>query len=281
MVKYLNSNSLSFVMFKQSLLKDRKEFYENEFNIKKVASWLKLLPYKPQLYVIDPGSETKIIKNKSKLKKLIFFKPYLTLKELREKLIKYLPEDVYYDRNIYKNPYKCLKNFNFKNAPSSHNFLGQELAFDIDPENIICPDCGKKTFPKYCKTCIKLSLEYGLKLYKELKNYFKNIKLVYSGRGCHVHILDKKAYKLNINERNNLNKKFLEYKIDPWVSHGRIRLIRLPYSLNALNSRIVTPLKIKEIANFNVDNKNYLPKFLHHSSSTSSSSSFSRYSFFS
>ena len=85
-------------MFKSSSLKERKEFYENEFNIKKVKSFLKQLPYKPQFFVIDEGSETKIIKDKSKLKKLLYFRPNLTLNELRKKLIKYLPEDVYYIR---------------------------------------------------------------------------------------------------------------------------------------------------------------------------------------
>ena len=54
------------------------------------------------------------------------------------------------DGNIYKNPWKCLKNFNFRNAPNSKNYLGQELAFDVDPENINCPKCGNKFFPKFC-----------------------------------------------------------------------------------------------------------------------------------
>ncbi len=249
-------------MFKQSSLKERKEFYENEFDLKKVSSFLKQLPYKPQFFVIDSGTETKIIKNKSKIGKLIHFHPNISLKELRKKLIKYLPEDVYYDRNIYKNPEKSYKNFDYRNAFSSKNFLGQELVFDIDPENIKCPDCGKKKFPKFCKTCIKLSLEYGLKLYNELKKDFKTIKIVYSGRGCHVHVLDKKAYLLSMKERSKLNKKFLKYKIDPWVSKGKIRLIRLPYSLNALNSRIVTLIKIKEIKSFDANSKSFLPKFL-------------------
>src|SRR3989344_2029411 len=249
-------------MFKQSSLKERKEFYENEFNIKKVKSWLNKLPYKPQFFVIDLGSETKIIKDKSKIKKLIFFKPYLSLKKLKEKLIKYLPEDVYYDRNIYKDPYKCLKNFNFENAPLTNNFFGQELAFDIDPENINCPNCGKKKFPRFCEVCLKLSIENGFKLYNELKKQFNNVRIVYSGRGCHVHILDKKAYKLSLKQRNKLNNKFLHFAIDPWVSYGKIRLIRMPYSLNSLASRIVTPLKIKEIKEFNPDKRKFIPSFL-------------------
>ncbi|MEK6907275.1 MAG: DNA primase [Nanoarchaeota archaeon] len=249
-------------MFKQSSLKDREKFYKKEFDLKKVASWLKKLPYKPQFFVIDAGSETKIIKDKNKLKKLIFFKPYMNLKELKKKLIKHLPEDVYYDRNIYKNPWKCLKNFNFKNAPYSKNFFGQELAFDVDPENINCPSCGKKFFPKFCKVCSKMTIEDGYKIYKELKKKFNKVEIVYSGRGCHVHVLDKKAYKLGLDERKKLNNKFKKYAIDPWVSYGRIRLIKLPYSLNTLSSRIVTPLKIKEISKFNPDEKKFIPKFL-------------------
>lgn len=248
-------------MFKQSSLKERKEFYKKEFNLKKVASWLKKLLYKPQFFVIDPGSETRIIKYKNKLKKLIFFKPNLSLKDLRKKLIKHLPEDVYYDRNIYKNPYECLKNFNFQNAPYSKNFLGQELAFDVDPENIICPNCGKKQFPKFCKVCSELAVQNAYKLYRELKKQFKNVKMVFSGRGCHVHVLDKKAYRLTLKERDKLNRRFLQYGIDPWVSYGKVRLIRLPYSLNSLSSRIVTPLKTKEIKKFSINEKRFLPGF--------------------
>ena len=247
---------------RKALLKDRKEFYEKEFNIKKVASWLKKLPYKPQFFVIDEGSETKIIKDKSKLRKLIFFKPNINLKQLKQKLIKYLPEDVYYDRNVYKDPWKCLKNFNFRNAPNSKNYLGQGLAFDVDPENINCPNCGNKFFPKFCKVCSKLAVGNAYKIYKELKKQFKNVELVFSGRGCHVHVLDQKAYKLSLNERKKLNNKFKKYYIDPWVSYGRVRLIRLPYSLNPLSSRIVTPLKIKEINKFNIDEKRFTPRFL-------------------
>ena len=73
----------------KSSLKERKEFYEKEFDLEKVNSWLKKLPYKPQFFVIDPGSETKIIKYKSKIKKLIFFKPNTSLKELKNKLMLY------------------------------------------------------------------------------------------------------------------------------------------------------------------------------------------------
>ena len=60
---------------------------------------------------------------------------------------------------------------------------------------------------------------------------------------------------------NKLNKKFLKYKIDPWVSYGEIRLIRLLYSLNSLCSRICTPISLQELKNFNPNNKKYLIPF--------------------
>lgn len=244
--------------FKVSNLKDRELFYKNEFNIKKVASFFKK---KPQLFAIDCGTETKIIKDKSKYKKIINLKPDINYKELKERLIYYLPEDVYYDRNVYKNPNKCLK---FKNCFLCKNFLGQELAFDIDPENITCKKCGRKKFPKFCIHSLRIALEDSLNLYKELKKEFKKVKIVYSGRGYHIHVFDKRAYKLSIRERGNLNNKYIRYHIDPWVSYGKIRLIRLPYSLNSLVSRIVIPLKLKEIKKFNpLSNKKIIPKFLY------------------
>jgi DNA primase catalytic subunit len=237
-------------------LKNRKEFYKKGFDIKKVSSWLKKLPYKPQFFFVDLGTETKIIKDKNKLNKLIFFKPNISLKELKKKLIKYLPEDVYYDRNFYKNPYTIKKRHLSNKNPC------QELVFDVDPENLKCDNCNKKKFPKFCKTCSKLAIQNGFRIYKELKKQFKKVKLVFSGRGCHVHVLDKKAYKLQLKERKILNKKFKNLGIDPWVSYGKIKLIRLPYSLNSLSSRIVTPLKIEEINNFDPDKKRFLPNFL-------------------
>jgi DNA primase catalytic subunit len=71
---------------------------------------------------------------------------------------------------------------------------------------------------------------------------FRKADVTYSGRGFHVKVPDKKASKLNFKERAELAKKFSKYPIDPWVSRGYIRLMRLPYSLNGLVSRIVVPL---------------------------------------
>ncbi len=239
-------------MFKPSTLKERQIFYNSEFNVKKVIYWFKI---KPQLFALDLGSETKIIKIKKELNTLLIFKT--NFKTFKKILLKYLPEDIYYDRNIYKNPEKNLKNLNFKNCLDSKDCLGQELAFDLDSDNIKC-NCKDKLCPK----CLEEIKNQTLKLYKELKKDFKKLEIVYSGRGYHIHVYDKKAYKLTIKERIKLNKKLKSYPIDPWVSSGTIRLMRLPFSLNAQVSRIVLPLKIKEIKNFNpLKDKRVIPNF--------------------
>ncbi len=237
--------------FGKSTLKQREYFYENKFDVEKIK---KFLPIKPQFFVIDPGTETKIIKNKKNLNQLLILKPDISYSQLKEYLIKYLPEDVYYDRNIYKDAKKCLGNFNFKESFSSDNFLGQELAFDIDPENMI----NSNSLWKFNKELIIRTSLMTLEFYNELKSYFKNIKIVYSGRGFHLNVFDKKAYSLSIKERDELNRKFMKYKIDPWVSYGKIRLLRLPYSLNALSSRICTPISLNELKNFDPDDEKYL-----------------------
>ena len=237
--------------FWKSTLKQREDFYKNRFDVSKLK---KFLSFKPQFFVIDPGSETGIIKDKKDINRLIILPPGISYDELRQKLIKHLPEDVYYDRNIYKDPEKCLGKFDFSRAFSSKNFLGQELAFDIDPENII----ESKSLWSFNRDLVIQASDITVKFYSELKSYFNDVRIVYSGRGFHLHVFDKKAYKLFMEERKELNRKFMKYKIDPWVSYGMIRLIRLPYSLNSLCSRICTPISLNELKNFNPDDRKYL-----------------------
>lgn len=237
--------------FEKSSLEQREYFYKNKFDIEKIK---KFLPIKPQFFLIDMGSETKIIKDKKHLNKLLILKPEISYLELKSKLIQNVPEDVYYDRNIYRDPKKCIGEFDFKESFSSDNFLGQELAFDIDPENLI----NSKSLWSFDKDLIIKASEITLDFYNKLKCYFNDVKIVYSGRGFHLHVFDKEAYGLSLKEREELNSKFLNFKIDPWVSYGKIRLMRLPYSLNSLSSRICTPISMNELKKFNPDDKKYL-----------------------
>ncbi|MBU2590029.1 MAG: hypothetical protein KKA65_00245 [Nanoarchaeota archaeon] len=218
------------IKYKAATLDERKEYYEKEFSITKAKQWFKKNNMNlPQLCALDAGSDTGIILNKKWKDKMFYFE----FKDLKKKIQKYNPEDIYYDRNVYDNPKKVLDTLKFDKR------IKQELTFDIDADNIKC------SYSKpVCDKCLSKAYDFAINMKKELKKSgFKKIRLVYSGRGFHLHILDKKAYFLSIKERDLLNKRFNKYPIDPWVSKGNIRLIRLPYSMNGLVSRIATPVE--------------------------------------
>ena len=223
-------------IFRVSKLEERREFYKKEFSIKKIKKWFAKNKIKiPQLCALDAGSETNIIINK-KLKNNMFYFPF---KELKRQIAKYTPEDIYYDRNLYANPDKILENFNFNER------ITQELVFDVDSDNFSCEFHGDG---EVCKSCLEKAFRSAVKLEADLENKgFSKIKIVYSGRGFHVHVLDKKAFYSSQEERRKLSIKFSKYDIDEWVSNGDVHLIRMPYSLNSLVSRIVTPLRKNSI----------------------------------
>ena len=233
--------------FRPSTLQERRRFYERVFSIEKVKRWFFRNGMKlPQLCAVDAGTETGIIINK-KLKGQMLYFPF---KNLIRKIKQYIPEDIYYDRSEYEDPDRVLKELKF------NKFISQELVFDIDSDNIVC-DCHNQE-SKVCNFCLNQTFIWAKKMKKELGKEFKKIRIVYSGRGFHVHVLDRRAFLFSINERKSLNKKFAEYPIDPWVSGGHINLIRMPYSLNGLVSRKVIPIKNSLIFN----KKETYPKFL-------------------
>ncbi|MBC7130787.1 DNA primase, partial [Candidatus Bathyarchaeota archaeon] len=81
----------------------------------------------------------------------------------------------------------------------------------------------------------------------------------------HIHVLDDYAYELNQQQRKAMAEEAKKkgFQIDPWVTTGEMRLIRLPYSLNGLVSRIVLPLEKGELERFNpVADERCIPKFL-------------------
>lgn len=244
--------------FRPSTLQERETYYRDEFSVEKLAAWFREHDVEfPQLYAVDMGTETKIIKDQAKLGKII----YIRADNLGEKLVHYLPEDTYYDRNRYKDPDLALRKLNFRQIFDDPNFLGQELAFDIDPENISC--FCKATHPGFCRKCMRESVVQGIKLAEKLGETFTRLGLVHSGRGIHIHIFDKQAYNLSMEEREKLNKELKEFPIDPWVSRGRIHLIRVPYSLNGLVSRIVMPLSLDEATDFDpFTSEKTLPEFM-------------------
>ena len=226
------------VDFRPSTISEREEFYHIEFSIKKVKSWFKKhnLPL-PQICALDAGTDTGIILEKKHKGNMLYFK----FKDLIKKIKQYAPEDVYYDRNTYRNPKKVLNKLNFE------DYQSQELVFDLDVENM-AEDVNDKSLQKLYKITLKMK--------EELEEKFEKVHIVYSGRGFHIHIGDKCTKVMTLPERKAINAEFIDYPIDPWVSKGFIRLIRMPYSLNAIVSRTVLPISKK----FNP--KKTYPKFM-------------------
>jgi DNA primase catalytic subunit len=135
--------------------------------------------------------------------------------------------------------------------------------FDVDPENIICPACGKKDYPASCPTCVALSLQEAGRLGARLREFgFRALRHVFSGRGCHVHVDGERACQMTHEERVAITGKLAEFPIDPWVTTEK-RLIRLPYTLNAVASRVAVPLKESEIGSFDASTDGrVVPAFL-------------------
>jgi len=78
----------------------------------------------------------------------------------------------------------------------------------------------------------------------KISGSFRELKLVYSGRGFHVHVLDDDTFIWIRKQRLTLIRSLVRkgYLMDEWVAGGGMRLIRLPYSLNGLVSRVAIPL---------------------------------------
>lgn len=241
-----------------STLQERKIFYSENFSLEKVNEWLKL-PKGEVNFAVVIGRHSKIYPEKYKedASTTIIIDEYKDLHEFHDYLLEFLPEAVYYDRNIYD---------------EKNNRIGQELAFDLDPENINCPIHGtladkmqRNQGLGFCKLELDMIKEQTVSLYEYLEKQFSYMKIVYSGRGFHIHVFDSTAYLLTIKQRRQiaLKVKKEDFKIDEWVTTGEMRLIRLPYSLHGLVSRIVIPVEKDELESFNpLNEKECLPKFL-------------------
>jgi len=241
-----------------STLEERKQFYTAEFDLGKVAEWFEERMSRVKFAVII-GRHTKIYPEKYKedASTTIIIDEYHGLGEVRDQIIEFLPESAYYDRNVYD---------------ENDRKTGQELAFDLDPENITCPIHGSLADKmkrhqglSFCALELEMVRKQAISLYEYLEKEFSNMRIVYSGRGFHIHVFDPKAYALSDKKRRELAQtvKKKGFGIDEWVTAGDMRLIRLPYSLHGLVSRIVVPVEKSELERFNpVSDERCIPKFL-------------------
>jgi DNA primase catalytic subunit len=182
-----------------------------------------------------------------------------TYEKLSSELRDFLPETVFYSRNVFdawtsnddcgtpREPWKC------------DGYVGQELVIDVDPEN----------FRRNSDT-----LSFGMDNFETAKNKtlelyetlgFSKMKIVYSGRGFHVHILDKETFNWRTRQRLDFSRTLSEkgFKNDEWVASGEYYMIRLPYSLHGLTGRTCIPLSKSQLESFDpINNKRCTPRFL-------------------
>lgn len=255
-------------------LSERRSFYTKEFKLKRFVSWLsQFRDPNNVIYSLIIGRHTGIYPARfEKIRNdMIIISDYDELEELRDYLLRYLPESIYYDRNLFEDRRAVVSCSSYPRCWRHRHWLGQELAFDIDPENIDCPihgDIAQKMARhqalSFCELEFELARSWTLKLHELLEKNFSELRIVYSGRGFHIHLFDRAALGLTRRERRSLARAVAAkgFPIDEWVVAGRSRLIRLPYSLHGMVSRIVLPLKLRELENFDlVKNKQAIPLF--------------------
>ena len=244
-----------------STIEERKKFYEKEFSLKKVKKWFQNFPIKKQpLFEIILGRHTKIYlkKYEKHYNETISLDTAPSLKKLKKELIEFLPESVYYSRNFFKK-WEEANNCNHFNPWKCRGFEGQELIIDIDPENFK----KNSSLLSFTMKEFEKAKQETIKLYEEL--CFSKKKIIYSGRGFHIHIQDKEVFNWEKKQREKFAKELTKkgFKHDEWVTNGEYYLTRLPYSLHAGVSRICLPLAKKELENFNpTTNKKCKPKFM-------------------
>jgi len=241
-----------------STLRERREFYQREFPVEKVEKWFQ--GWKGQVkFAVIMGRHTGIFlkKYREDASTTIIIDEYRDFNDVRAQITEFLPEAAYYDRNVYD---------------EKQRIVGQELAFDLDPENLTCPIHGTLTDKMkrhqglaFCELELKMVKDETIKLYEELEKTFASMQIVYSGRGFHIHILDTQTYTWSYEQRKELAKKLKlkGFLIDEWVTSGGMRLIRLPHSLHGMVSRIVIPIDIAQLGEFDpVTDARCTPNFL-------------------
>jgi len=239
-------------------LEERRRFYVEEFDLENVVGWFGKRLSRTKFAVIV-GRHTRVFPEKYEedADTTIIIDEYKNLSDVRDQIIEFLPESAYYDRNVYG---------------ENDRKTGQELAFDLDPENITCPIHGSLADKMrrgqglgFCSLELGMVKQQALSLHEHLEREFSHLKIVYSGRGFHIHVFDEEAYLLSEKKRREIarNVKKKGFAIDEWVTVGEMRLIRLPYSLHGLVSRIALPLEKGELERFDpVHDERCIPKFL-------------------
>lgn len=252
-------------------LRDRRSYFARSMDYAAASEWL-AEPAGQRVYALILGRNSGIYPRRFRHLKNV---PLLVedagdAKDLRPYLLKYLPEGVYYDRNQYSSADAARRaGVDYAHAWKSRFFRGQELAFDLDPENLDCPIHGdieakmrRRQGLSFCAWEFEEVRRQAVALREDLSNEWSSLRVVYSGRGFHVHVFDVDAFRLTRKERTRIAEKYgRRYAIDEWVTSGEMRLIRLPYSLHGMVSRIVLPIPLRDVQDFSYEDPRAIPRF--------------------
>jgi len=243
-----------------STLKERKEFYQKEFNAERLREWFQDWNENTTVkFAVIIGRHTHIFPKKygEDASTTIIIDEYKDLDDVKAQILEFLPESTYYDRNVYD---------------ERQRIVGQELAFDLDPENLTCPVHGtledkmkRRQGLAFCELELQMVKEETIRLLEELEKQFSRVRVVYSGRGFHIHVFDLEPFKWSYREKRTLARslKKKSFLIDEWVTTGGMRLIRLPYSLHGMVSRVVLPIEGDRLTKFDpITDPRCIPEFL-------------------
>ena len=242
-----------------------------EFSLPKIHDWFSGW-HSPIVFAVIIGRHTSIAPRKyfRERARTIIIDEYAKLSEFKDYLTDFRPESVYYDRNVYKDWDQARRVGN--HATRLGRAFGQELVLDVDPENFTCPIHGtledkmrKHQGLSFCRLEFQLARQEAVQLVDILSRRFSQINVVYSGRGFHIYIIDEEIVFWNRKKRLALVRSLTRkgFAMDEWVPAGGMRLIRLPYSLNGLVSRVAIPLPESELWVFDpITDLRAIPKFL-------------------
>ena len=252
-------------------VRERTDFYKHQFPVELVRRWFRGWEY-PIVFAVVIGRHTRVYppEYRKDLRRTILIDEYEDLSEFRKYLLDFRPESAYYDRNLYRDWSQA------RDEPDRVRGLGtmfgQQLALDIDPENFDCPIHGsldekmsRHQGLSFCRLELQLARDQAVNVVDTLSKSFSEVRLVYSGRGFHIHIFDGKTFFWTRKKRLKLVRSLVKkgYLMDEWVAAGGMRLIRLPYSLNGLVSRIAIPLGSKDLEAFDpLTDERCIPNYL-------------------
>ncbi len=119
-----------------------------------------------------------------------------SVEDLRPYLLQYLPEGLYYDRNAYVSLAKARRQrLDYAHAWRSPLSAGQDLTFDIDPENTECPVHGSVEDKmrrcqglSFCEWEFSEARRQAGELHDRLEGEWDDLAIVHSRRGFHIHV---------------------------------------------------------------------------------------------